>query len=125
MNLNEFSRLKVLMSKTKSADDSEALDAVRKANAILAACGLSWTQVFDRTVRVEGSGFRPSTAPGGAAGRRAEIENLVAELDGQDRGFVADVVGQYERTGVLSDAQLDALKRIVAERRGPRFSHRR
>lgn len=53
MKLADFNRLKLIMARTFSDNDHEALAAIRAANKILAGAGdLTWERVLSRTVTV-------------------------------------------------------------------------
>ena len=52
MTRPEFGRLRRLMALSTSDSDPEALGALRAANRLLAANGVTWDRVFDRCVVV-------------------------------------------------------------------------
>jgi hypothetical protein len=110
MNLNDLSRLKVLMNKTLSGSDAEALTALRSANEILRKHDLDWVKVLSR---VWAATVERGSIPPESPRRRADIEDLLGRLERDRSEFVVDVREQFERTGTLSDRQIEALERIA------------
>lgn len=53
MNLKTYGQLRKLMMLTHSDNDTEALAALRKANALMREHSYDWNSAFDRLVKVE------------------------------------------------------------------------
>lgn len=124
MKLAAFNLLKKLMPMTRSDADAEALMAIRKANKLLDEAGTNWENVFARLVKVEDE-IEPApeewTRAPDAAGRRRYlgdlIEDVAANASGDFVDFVESVREQFERTGMLSVGQIEALEKSRARAR--------
>lgn len=66
MNLKTYNQLRKLMQLTLSDNDTEALAALRKANALLREHSYDWNSAFDRLVKVE-SPVEMAAESGGAS----------------------------------------------------------
>lgn len=120
MKVAEFNLLKKLMAMTTSDVDAEALMAIRRANDILKRNATDWDKVFSRlvTLDVEAASEvrgQPAGNARTAAGRARYLGDLLDDAEGSASGtfvdFVASVREQFERTGDLSSAQVEALER--------------
>lgn len=125
MKLADFRRLKGIMERTTSESDNEALTSIRAANRLLAAEGLTWTRVLDRSVQVllevEPAPDQPQPWPGGPQRRphdgsdRDEVERAFeAAMEKAKGGFadwLDDVYEQWQRKDYLSSEQ----RRILFE----------
>jgi len=116
LSMKEFRQLKAFMARTTSESDAEALTSLRKANAVLAAHGLTWEQVFSRVVSVVNEFEEaPEDDPGVDAKRtKARIAAAFEDVEASDpkggfADFIDDIKRQFERTGHLSPAQQDSL----------------
>lgn len=117
MNLKDFQLLKKLMAASTSPADAEALSAVRAANALLAKNGVTWEKVFARTVTVidelSGREVRPSEGEPFGLDANALFETALDRTHGSFRETIADIYSRYERSGRLTDAQWDIVRRAA------------
>lgn len=108
MNLKDFSKLKRLMAMTGSDSDAEALGAIRAANRVLFANGLTWEMVFKRTVSVVSEVEVLDDGDGDEL-----VDAFRAALDdarpGSFRDVLLDMQSRHDRGYPLSDRQ----KRVV------------
>jgi hypothetical protein len=122
----QFAQLKKVMALTTSTNDGEALAALRRANAVLAAARLTWPEVLGKTVSVEagyeyvggdGSGFRAAARSGAAYAHELMDVALALDADGKltdgQREFVSDLQRYLDRNGYLTDNQLAALRQLI------------
>ena len=120
MKLADFSKLKKLMMLTNSDSDHEALGALRKANALLAANNVDWDRVFGRTVQVVNEfEAEPEDADPGVARLReaARIEaafETLSEVRGGFSDFVTSLQDQWEKRRFLSERQKEVLFKAAA-----------
>lgn len=114
MSAKEYSTLRKLMMQTLSDNDPEALQALRRANALLRAHSYDWNSAFDRIVRVDAGVEEAPSFPK----RRAHIRELIESIEardprGKDADFLASVSAQFEKNGDLSDKQVASLERMA------------
>lgn len=120
LSLKEFTTLKKLMALTTSTNDCEALVALRKANAVLAAHQLTWEQVFSRIVKVDGPAIEDvsqTDAPRSSSMER-EIEAALQTLvdttkEGSFRDWVLDMAAKWEKDHYLTQGQREAVLRCA------------
>ena len=122
MSLKEFSALKGCMKMVTSANDNEALQAIRAANRLLAKHNLTWEQVFARTVTVI-----EAAEPAPADDEELEVAFRTA-LDsvhpGSFRNVLLDLQARYvngqhlseKQRAVVTDAAARAVDRMPAGR---------
>jgi hypothetical protein len=117
VTVKQFLQLKKLMQLATSPVDAEALGALRKANAILAAAGVDWQRVFERCVTVTHEvEAAPDEWPD--AERIAQAFAVVEEsAKGNFAEFVASLRAQWGEKGWLSPAQKEALFKAEARTR--------
>ena len=113
MTLAEFNRLKHMMMLTTSANDHEALAALRKANEVLASFKYTWDEVFKRLVKVDSGLPDVEDAPDERDERQlireAFTEVEMTDLRGSFADFIASLKEQWESKNYLSPAQKEAL----------------
>lgn len=120
MNLADFRKLKAAMVLTASSNDGEALAAIRAANRILEASGLTWEGVFARTVTVisEMSGHVVGAV---GDGEEDELDSLLEEAlrrarpDTDFYAMLLDFQARRERGLPLSERQLAVVRRAAEE----------
>jgi len=123
-----------LMEMTTSSNDSEALVAVRKANAMLGRIGRSWTELLEgKVTMMPGSPFeaipdpfakeqpkRPKSASGPRHDSTTDpdIDSMFDALlvgprriTTSFRAFVEDVHDWWQNKGFLSHGQFSAIKK--------------
>jgi hypothetical protein len=128
-------RLIQFMGMTFSSGDGEALTALRKANALLIAQGLSWAEVLEvkpPPMGMPSQSWRTPPSKRGSYGskphrRRAapdtsrntgdDIAEMLAELaarkhDMHTMMFIASINDHWERNSYLTDPQYGALKNV-------------
>lgn len=93
--LNQLALLRKLLAMTTSANDAEALVAVRKANAIMKTHAFTWDDLFARTVTVDAAEPEPE-APSEAA-LRDKINESFDYLRGRDLGNFTDFIESIEK----------------------------
>jgi hypothetical protein len=107
-----------MMERTASESDNEALSAIRAANRLLAAEGLTWTRVLDRSVQIlqEVEPAPDETAPRPKKPQHKfhgpdydEVERAFeVAMENAKGGFanwLDDVYSQWQRKGWLSAEQ--------------------
>ena len=124
MKLKDFTLLKKFMSLATSDNDHEALQALRRANAILLQYQRTWVQVLDRVVSVEGAFEEDpeATTSAGSENQRSSTKSSDADdvnfmfqtvLDdlkpGDFRSFILSLQAQYQEKRWLSPPQREAL----------------
>lgn len=124
MDLKSYTQLRKLMMLTHSDNDTEALAALRKANALLREHSYDWNSAFDRLVKVEspieaahdpgGSGKPPDTRPRTVDPETLRIENAFTAIDEMEfspgfEDFLGSLKNQWDRVGRLTAAQKEAL----------------
>lgn len=135
MKLADFNRLKKLLNMTLSGADGERLTAIDMANEIVKKSNTTWDRILDRVIKVDVAVESVEDAmrdrPGGGDANvaraifRKKVDDAFATIEESDpRGswadFVADLKGQWERNGRLSEAQAEAVfkgARNVEQRR--------
>jgi hypothetical protein len=143
----DMKRLMQIMGMTGSDADGEALNAVRKANEMLRASNLTWTDVL-RAPSSTGFGapafqdFRTPPSRRGTAQygkphrptprrqdeervKSDDIETMLSELGAQRHDvstlmFVASLREFWEREGYLTQSQYDHVKRVYDNGRAPK-----
>lgn len=113
-NMN-LEKLVKVMGYTASPNDSEALNAVRIANGILAESDLTWEQfISQKTIVIQEVIQQPTTAT--AKPIDTNIQNMldiclrnVTSHSGQH--FIQSLADWYRRKGFLTDRQKTALER--------------
>lgn len=126
LSLKEFHQLKLLMARTTSPEDGEALTALRMANKILETHGLTWAKVFSRTVTVisELTG-QPIPATGDEELDRLFQAALEGTGEGSFREMLLDIYSKHEAGVTLSPRQRqvveDAAGRVADRHPGGRF----
>jgi hypothetical protein len=116
--LAQFRQLVKVMALTTSPSDAEALAAVRRANAVLAAANLTWPDVLNRVVTVE----QPLEQVLNGHGRTPDAEELLGEAETLDlrqghADFVATLRERYDARGHLTTNELSALRQLLQARR--------
>jgi hypothetical protein len=116
LTLKEFGQLKKFMMLTTSENDNEAVAALRRANAILAAHTYTWDAVFARLVKIDNQVEDASTYdnPARDASDRKQrikeaLEVAMRDASGSFKQFLDDLSDQFERKGYLSQAQYEAV----------------
>ena len=119
MSVKAFGQLKKLMQLTTSNNDPEALNALRRANALLAEAGVDWDRVFSRcvTVGVDVEAAPDEDRPLSDRISAAFEEVLSQDLTGDFATFVDSLHRQWETTGRLSPRQQEALFKAAERRR--------
>lgn len=115
MKMKDFEKLKKMMERTFSENDHEALASIRAANRILAAEGLTWDRIFNRTVTVVNEVEEaPAPSPAPSSGKQ-EDENLIAEAEQRapTNGFVHKMRAHWDEKGWFSKGQRDTLREII------------
>jgi hypothetical protein len=101
VKLDDFVRLKKLMSMTSSDSDAEALGAIRAANRILTTHGYTWEMVLSRTVTVlsavEAMPADEDDAP--------PFDMALRGAAGTFRNTLLSIQAQYEERGFISARQ--------------------
>lgn len=131
MPLKTYQQLRKLMMLTHSDNDTEALAALRKANALLREHSYDWNSAFDRLVKVESPiemayvHYDTGEKAISPAYKRNDpdtlrINNAFEEIEDRDpRGsfadFIASLKDQWDRSGRLTVAQKEALFRAVGQ----------
>lgn len=117
MKLDDFRRLKKFMALTTSDNDNEALQALRQANKVLSAHGLTWPAILDKTVTVknemEQMPIEPSAQREGERIDKAFQTALDRIPRGTFRDFILSLEKQWHETRHLSPAQRDAVIRAA------------
>lgn len=118
MKLDDFAKLKKIMQLTTSDNDAEALSSIRMANAILKKTGLTWEEVFGRTVKVTeeveaADEVETRVDPKAEAKKRAIREAfdvvLGSRISPDFESFIRSLQRQFNSRGYLSLAQESAL----------------
>lgn len=119
MTVKEFQRLKALMMMTTSAQDGEALNALRLANAMLVKDNRNWEEVLDQLVTVTTEAKleeqKRAAAPGAMSKSPEEIEEaLTYMLDHLRPGssfltFIQSLHAQWEAKSYLTQRQIEVL----------------
>lgn len=114
MTVTEFRQLKATMMLATSPVDAEALTALRRANAVIARHGYTWTQVLDRVVKVE----VPIEAAGGDDEDElsALFERAMMNASGSFLEMLESIHEKWEATGFLTPRQRDVVTRAAAGR---------
>jgi len=122
MKLKDFLLLKKLMQLTTSESDAEALQALRRANAILSQNSVGWERVFDRLVTVVAD-VEPAPVDdlSTEAERRAENSEILAAFEiveatnpkGDFGDFIQSLREQWDAKKSLSPKQRDALRKAA------------
>lgn len=112
MRLDTFNKFKKMMSQTFTESDGEALNALRAANRILAAEGITWVHVLDRSMRVDYD-IEPAPEPR-VHDEAKEINDAFAVLAGADLAvsfeeFIESLAQQWSNKKRLSPNQKAAL----------------
>lgn len=126
MNLKTFGTFKKLMERTTSDSDAEALTALRAANRLLAAEGLSWTRVLDRSIRVVAE-YEEHASTSSAANKHEngdidagnkEIDRafeILSDIKGGFSDFIESLHEQWSERRWLSRAQRNALLKAAEQ----------
>jgi hypothetical protein len=116
VKLDDFVRLKKLMSLTSSDSDAEALGAIRAANKVLTTSGYTWEMVLSRTVTVlsavEAMPADEDEAP--------PFDMALRGAAGTFRDTLLSIQAQYEERGFISARQRQVVE-DAAERAAERM----
>lgn len=113
-----------LMMVATSANDHEALAALRKANAMLAAENLNWEEfLFARSgvphyltkTKMKGAGVQPREKFSGPDVSR-KLDALLRDAQGSFGDFVASVKEFYDTNGFLTERQHEAISNAFESR---------
>lgn len=116
MKLADFNRLKGLMAMTGSDSNNEALQAIRAANRVLFANGLTWEMVFGRTVSV----ITAVEVVGDSDDEMSDLfDKALRGADGSFRSTLLSIQAQYEAKGFLTPRQREVVE-AAAERTAER-----
>lgn len=130
MKLKDFNLLKKFMAMTTSENDNEALQALRRANAVLLQYQRTWVQVLDRVIHVDAAveedpeteasseparpGARPSQPSDYVARVNAAISAVLDDArPGSFRDLILDFQAQWEDKHFLSERQHETLFRAL------------
>lgn len=119
MKFADFKRLKAMMARSTSENDPECLASIRAANRVLAANGLTWDRVLDRSVRVIQDVEEGPSDASAEADTRSSVEYAFqtiygsADMSDSFKDFIDSLRAQWERKGSLSPAQLSALMKAA------------
>jgi hypothetical protein len=119
MNLRDFAALKKCMRRTTSDNDPEALASIRAANRLLAASGVTWDDVFARTIAV----LWPVEVMNGSDGEAAlapddDLDALLGAAltnvaHGSFRDTILDIERFYRTHGHLTERQRGVVERAA------------
>ncbi len=122
VNLKDFTKLKGLMAMSNSDVDNEALQAIRAANRLLIANGMTWELIFSRTVRVINE---VEEAPHRDDDLAASFDLALRNATGTFRQTLESIREQYEARGWISPKQRamveNAAERVVDRHPGGRI----
>ena len=113
--MNKFVKLMML---TTSANDHEALSALRKANAILADQSVSWEQLINglKNLTVQVEVVKQEEPKKGKKKEEKIAEMFEAVLkdmrDGSAKEFILDINRFFTEKGFLTDKQQAALEKF-------------
>lgn len=102
------------MMLTASSFDGEALTAIRKANAMLAAEKLNWEEYLSGKGASKSSGFKPPPKRTDQFGKtKADWDEIIdavnREVRGKARDFIESIADQWWANGRLTPAQKSAI----------------
>ncbi len=120
-------RLARLMALTASDREHEALAALRKANGVLRAAGLTWAEALAEPPAAPATPAWGGPWPGAADVKRPRWEHadrfttMILALRRTDlapptKTFLNGLVDQFNVTGRLTDRQFETLRTIYTER---------
>lgn len=116
ISLTDLSKLKKMMAMTTSSQEGEQLNAIRMANKILKDNGLTWEDIFSRTVNVAQTIImeEPVIETEDKSNAIQESFNyLRARQLGDFRKFITSLEEQWEDQAYLSKEQRVALFNAV------------
>lgn len=118
MSIDKFNQLKKVMQQTTAENDNVALMALRKANSVIAACGYTWEDIFNRLIKVDVPLVPVSEGPSlKDTIRTAFNEVLSSDPKGSFADFISSLSEQYDSKGFLTQNQKDALFKAAQKAR--------
>lgn len=119
-------RLAKLLAMTASDKDGEALNAMRMANRVIEAAGLTWAEVLEQQAAVSVRIFdmTPARSPPWEDDERLSNRAVIDEMfrtiyglpqDGSEFwSWLDDVKSRYDKHGRLTKGQYDGVRRSYA-----------
>lgn len=102
MSVDNFRRLKKLLTLATSDNDGEALSSFRAATKLVASAGFTWEMVLDRVCVVINE---VEPAPGGDDDLAASFDLALRGASGTFRQTLESIREQYEARGFISPRQ--------------------
>lgn len=106
------------MELATSDNDHEALSALRKANALIAEEGVTWTRVLDRSITIvqefETAAEADGVDPDEADDMDDLFERALDKAHGDFRNVILDIQAQWERKHWLSPKQRGVVERAAS-----------